>query len=410
MTGSAEIAAPKTVNEPAQYRSVPVGLFSLAVGVIITNLFAPQTLVGLMATSLGLATSASGFIPMISLIGYSAGLFFAVPLADLIENRRLVLLMLAGVGLSAAGISVSSSVPLVLFLLFTLGAASSTIQVLLPAAAAMTAPEHRGKVIGDIMSGLMVGILLSRPLASFLAGTWGWRSYYVASALATVLLAFILAKGLDRRQPIKTKDYFGLIASLWHLFASESVLRKRALTAAIVMAAFNLFWTTIVFVLGSAPFHLGQHGVAIFALVGAGGALVTPIVGRLADKGRSRQVTYVAHIVLIGGFCLAAWGGLAHGMPSFVLFAALGLSAVMLDVGVLGDQTVGRYLINQLKPEARGRINAIFVGIFFVGGAVGSALASLLWSHGGWLALCGGGVATGVLAFIAHHFMQSEGR
>ena len=404
---SAETAPTDTVTDSQEFRAVPVTLFSIAVGVIITNLFAPQTLVGLMAASFGLPASSSGFLPMITLVGYSAGLFFLVPLADLVENRRLVLRMLTCVGLSAAGISVTTNVQWLAVLLFVLGASSSAIQVLLPAAAAMTAPQNRGKVIGDIMSGLMVGILLSRPIASFLAGTWGWRSFYVASALATALLAFVLAKGLDSRKPVGTKkSYWVLITSLWHLFATEKVLRNRAVTAAIVMAAFNLFWTTIVYVLEKAPFALGQHGVALFALVGAGGAVVTPIIGRLADKGRTKQVTYVAHIVLIGGFGMAAWGGLASNIPVFLLLAILGVGAVMLDVGVLGDQTVGRYLINQLQPEARGRINAIFVGIFFIGGAVGSAASGMLWSYGGWAALYGGGVITGLLAFVVHHFAR----
>ena len=388
---------------------VPVTLFAISVAVIITNLFAPQTLVGLMASSFGLTTALSGFVAMVSLLGYSAGLFFIVPLADLVENRRLVLLMLGTASLCAVGVIIAPNIATLFSLLFVLGAACSAIQVLIPSAAAMAAPEKRGQVLGDIMSGLMVGILLSRPIASLLASRWGWQGFYVASAVAIAVLCLTLAYRLPVRRPAATTSYWGLIASLWKLFSGEPVLRKRSITAAIVMAAFNIFWTSVVFVLGAAPFHLGQKGAAIFALVGAGGAFFTPMVGRWSDKGWGERVTSIAHVVLIAGFAVAALGGIALSLPSYILLACLGLSAVALDVGVLGDQTVGRYQINLLRPEARGRINAIFVGIFFIGGAVGSAAAGFLWSVGGWAAICMGGALSGLLAIVVHRTIPSRG-
>lgn len=378
---------------------VPVGLFALAVGVIIANLFAPQTLVGLMSESFGLRTSMSGLVAMISFLGYALGLFFAVPLADLVENRRLVLAMLATAVVSAACVPFAPNVTVLFALLFVLCAACSVNQVLVPAAAAMTVPEHRGRVIGDIMSGLMVGILLSRPIASFLAGIWGWQSFYFASAAAMAVLAVTLSVKLTGRTPGRTSSYMGLVGSMWQLFAGEPVLRHRSISAAIVMAAFNFFWTTIAYVLGGEPFHLGQKSIAVFALAGAGGAIVTPMVGRWSDRGLGKRVTAIGHVVIVLGFGLAAICGLARSAPTIVTLIGLGLGAVMLDVGVLSDQTVGRYLINLLRPDARGRINGIFVGVFFIGGAIGSAASALLWSHGGWGAVCAGGAALGALAF-----------
>lgn len=249
----------------------------------------------------------------------------------------------------------------------------------------------------------MVGILLSRPIASFLAEVWGWKGFYVGSAVALAALAFLLAARLPERRPVQPARYGALIGSLWHLLRQEPVLRQRAITAAIVMAAFNLFWTSIVYVLGAEPFHLGQGGIAIFALAGAGGAIFTPFFGRFADKGWSRRVTMAAHLVLIVGFGVAAWAGTAPlGVAVPLLLGGLVVSAILLDFGVLGDQTIGRYLINQLRPEARGRINALFVGVFFVGGAAGSAASGLLWSLGGWSAICAGGALLGALAFRAH--------
>jgi predicted MFS family arabinose efflux permease len=380
---------------------VPVLLFALSAGVMITNIFAPQTLVSLLVTAFHLDLSSGGLIAMISLLGYAAGLCFLVPLADLVENRRLVLQMLTAAALSAAGILFAPNAVTFLILLFVLSASCSVIQVLVPTAATMAAPEHRGRVIGDIMSGLMVGILLSRPIASFLAGTWGWKAFYVFSCASTILLGLTLSIRLPKRVPGQNIGYRQLISSLWHLFRDEPVLRHRAISAAIVMGAFNFFWTTIVYVLQSAPFEMGQKSIALFALVGAGGAIVTPFVGRWSDQGLGRRVTNVAHIVLMVGFVLAAASGLVTTVPTFLMLIGLGLSALLLDMGVLSNHTVGRYMINLLKPEARGRINAIFVAVFFVGGAIGSALSGMLWTLGGWGAVCAGGVVLGLVAVIS---------
>jgi predicted MFS family arabinose efflux permease len=337
---------------------------------------------------------------MISLVGYSAGLFFSVPLADLAENRRLIAGMLVCASLCAAGVVIVPSAVVLFPLLFVLGASCSVIQILIPTAAAMTAPEQRGRVLGDIMGGLMVGILLSRLVASFLAGLWSWKGFYVASAISSALLCATLAIRLPERRPAANITYGALIASLWQLLGDEPVLLKRSIMAAIVMAAFNIFWTSIVYVLGAFPFHLGQHDVAAFALVGGGDAIFTPIIGRMADKGFGQRVTNFAHLVLVLGFGVAALGGRAYSLPTFMLLGFLGLSAVTIDIGVLSNHTVGRTMINLLRPEARGRINGIFVGIFFLGGAVGSASAGMLWSMGGWAAICAGGAVCGLLSFV----------
>jgi predicted MFS family arabinose efflux permease len=393
---SAAVAQPATVAQRA-----PVLLFTITVAVLITNLFGPQTLVGLMAAHFGLSTAASGTMAMVSTIGYSVGLFFIVPLADLIENRRLIITMLACASLCAIGVILAPNAYVLFPLLFVLGACCTVIQILMPTAAAMTEPAQRGRVLGDIMGGLMVGILLSRPAASFLAGVWDWKGFFVASAICSALLFATLAIRLPERRPPTSLTYGALIGSLWELLRNEPVLLKRAIMAAIVMAAFNIFWTSIVFVLNAAPFHFEQHGIALFTLVGAGGAVVTPLVGRMADKGYGQRATNIAHIVLILGFGVAAIGGLVYSLPIYLLLGCLGLSAITLDVGVLGNHTVGRQMINMLSPEARGRINALFVGIFFLGGAIGSTAASMLWVTGGWATVCLGGAMCGLLSFIA---------
>jgi len=375
-------------------------LFAIAVGVIVTNLFAPQTLTGLIGPSLGLTATAGGLVAMATLLGYAAGLFLLVPLADLAENRSLVVRMLAGAAVAASIAAVTPTAMTLLVVLFVLGAACSAIQILVPIAASMAPPERRGRAIGDVMSGLMIGILLSRPLASLIADAFGWRAFYCVSAVTLSLIAAVLGWRLPRRQPQATGNYPALIVSLWHLLRDESVLRRRALTASLAMAAFSLFWSAVALRLARAPFDFDQRAIALFALVGAVGAAVTPLVGWAGDRGWSRATTVAAHAAIVAAFALAAWGGApARGAP-LVPVILMGASAILLDVGVTGDQTLGRRAINLLAPAARGRLNGLFVGLFFLGGGIGSALAGLAAISGGWLLVCLIGAAFGVAALL----------
>jgi predicted MFS family arabinose efflux permease len=374
-------------------------LFAVSVGIIVTNVFAPQTLIGLIGPAFGLTTAGSGLIATATLLGYAAGLFLLVPLADLVENRWLIVRMLACAAACAGLVALAPTATTLLATLFLLGAACAAIQILVPIAASMAPPEHRGRVIGDIMSGLMAGILLSRPLASGIADGFGWRAYYAASGVAMGLLTLVLALRLPRRQPAGRIGYGALIASLWHLLRAEPVLRSRALTASLVMAAFSVFWTAVALRLAQPPFDLGQRGIALFALVGAGGAAVTPIFGRAGDRGWTRPATIACHITIVIAFAVAAWGGSDATSPVLSL-VLLGASAVLLDVGATGDQTLGRRAINLLRPEARGRLNGLFVGLFFLGGAVGSALAGLAWAAGGWSLVCLIGAGFGLAALV----------
>lgn len=388
-------------QRPAALSGPLTALFATAVGVIVTNLFAPQTLVGLIGPSLGLEAAANGLVAMATLLGYAAGLFLLVPLADLFENRGLVVRML-GCSIIAAGLAaLAPSGAALLVILFALGASCSAIQVLVPIAASMAPPDRRGQVIGDVMGGLMVGILLSRPIASLVADAWGWRVFYAISAVAMALPTALLAMWLPRHKPMGQTSYPALIASLWRLLRSEPVLRQRALTASLVMAAFSVFWTAVALRLVQSPYGLDQRGIAVFALAGAGGAIVTPLAGRAGDRGWTRPATVGCHLLLIAALALAVSAEFVQVPFSWMPLALMIVSAVLLDIGVIGDQTLGRRAINLLRPEARSRMNGLFVGLFFVGGAVGSAAAGVAWASGGWPMTCAAGVVFGIAALIA---------
>ncbi len=376
-------------------------LFAVATGIIVTNLFACQTLVATLAVSFGFPPAYGSLVAMATLLGYATGLFFLVPLADLTENRTLVLRMLTCGAATALAASLTSSGWVFTALLFLLGSACSCIQILVPIAASMAPPEQRGRVIGNVMSGLMVGILLSRPVAGVVADTWGWRSFYQISSAAMMLLVCLLWKFLPERRPVGSLPYTALIASLWQLLRDEPVLRSRAFSAAMVMASFSLFWTAVALRLTTSPFNLDPNDIAIFALVGAGGAAVTPLVGRLGDRGHGRVVKIISHILVIIAALLALRADSTHTASPWPALLLLGLAAIVLDIGTTGDQTLGRRDINLLRPEARGRLNGIFVGTFFLGGALGSALAGAAWSFGGWELVCLCLAGFGFLALLA---------
>ncbi|MFB5154107.1 MFS transporter [Burkholderia orbicola] len=401
------------MNCPANRCSAPVSLavaappalstgmtlfFAATVGVIVMDLFAAQPLTGPISADLHLPPGLTGLVAMLPQLGYAAGLALLVPLVDLLENRRLIVATLAvcAAALALPAFTQSGTV----FLLATLaaGAASSVIQMLVPMAASMAPEAQRGRAVGNVMSGLMLGILLSRPLASLIAGSAGWRAFYLLAALADAAIAVVLALRLPARTPSITASYRALLASMGRLLADEPVLRRHALSAALAMAAFSAFWTAVGLRLAQPPFALDLHGIALFAFAGASGAIVTPLAGRAGDRGHGPAAQRLAHGTMLAalvvlGVAGAGWFGFDAHAHRGVALALLAGGAALLDAGVIVDQTIGRRAINLLNPAARGRLNGLFVGLFFVGGALGAALAGSAWAWGGWSAVCGVGFA-----------------
>ncbi|RQT54538.1 MFS transporter [Burkholderia cepacia] len=386
--------------------------FAATVGVIVMDLFAAQPLTGPISADLHLPPGLAGLVAMLPQLGYAAGLVLLVPLVDLLENRRLIVATLAACAAALALPAFTRSGTVFLLATLVAGGASSVIQMLVPMAASMAPEAQRGRAVGNVMSGLMLGILLSRPLASLIAGSAGWRGFYLLAALANAAIAVVLALCLPSRTPSITAGYRALLASMGHLLADEPVLRRHALSAALAMAAFSAFWTAVGLRLAQPPFGLDLHGIAWFAFAGASGAIVTPLAGRAGDRGHGPAVQRIAHSTMLVALALlgiagAGWFGFdAHAHRGLAL-ALLAGGAALLDAGVIVDQTIGRRAINLLNPAARGRLNGLFVGLFFIGGALGAALAGSAWAWGGWSAVCGVGFA---FAGAAAVFGRSAGR
>jgi predicted MFS family arabinose efflux permease len=385
----------------------PVRLFALATGVIVQGLYVAQPLVGDIAAALQLPAVLVSGVATLALFGYALGLFLLVPLCDLLESRRLVLGTLAINALAMLAAALPTPAPAFLAASLLAGMSATAIQMLIPMAAAMTSEAQRGRVIGNITGGMMLGIMLARPLASTIGGWLGWRASYATLAAAVALLTLLLARTLPRLPPPQRVRYRVLLASLFHLWRAEPVLRRHAILVALCFGAFSAFWGLVALRLAAAPFGLGAGGIALFALAGVGGALSAPLAGRLGDAGKAGIASHAAHACVVVAMLLAWFGGRlsAAPEPGLVVLVAAG---VLLDAGTIGALTLGRREVNLLRPEARGRINGLYTGVFFLGGAAGSALAGLAWARAGWPGVCWLGLALGLTA-LAHGVRPARG-
>ncbi|WP_379155861.1 MFS transporter [Paenibacillus sp. sgz5001063] len=370
-------------------------LLAAACGLIVANLYYAQTLVGPISEATHLSSGAAGLIVTLTQIGYVIGLLFVVPLSDIIENRRLTAISLSVVVVALVAATFAPNAPLFLGASLLIGLGSVAAQILVPYASYLASDEHRGRVVGNVMSGLLLGIMFARPLASFISGLWGWHAIFAISAVVIALLTILLSRVLPERQPVPAMNYGGLIRSLGTLLKSTPVLRRRAMYQASLFGAFSLFWTTVSLRLAD-TYHLSQQGIALFALAGVAGAVAAPIAGRWADRGWTRPLTGLAFGLAAAAFLLAY----LFQSDSKVTLGLLVAGAIILDMGVSGNLVLGQRAIYSLGSEARGRLNGLFMAIFFIGGAIGSSLGSWSYAYGGWGLTTLIGLMLPVLAFL----------
>jgi len=360
---------------------------------MVANLYYSQALIGLIAPAIGLAPRMAGLVVTLTQLGYGSGLLFIVSLADLVENRQLAFVMLSGVVISLIGVATSTSASTFLVFSFLTGFCCVGAQILIPFAAHLASDETRGRVVGNIMGGLVAGIMLARPAASLLAASFGWRAIFWVSAAGMVALGVLLSRVLPERRPRTTLHYGQILLSTVRLLVTQPVIRRRAAYQATLFASFNLFWTATPLFLAQ-RFGFGQRGIALFALAGAGGALAAPIAGRLADRGYIHVGTAGALAAAILAFLVAGWSGVAGTL--IVLAAA----AILLDGATQFNQVTSQRVIYSIDPAARGRITSIFMTCVFIGGATGSSLAPVALINGGWLGISLTGAAMVTAAFL----------
>ncbi len=372
-----------------------VYLLAGACGLIVANLYYAQPLVGPISEATGISAGSSGLIVTMTQLGYAVGLLFLVPLSDLLENRRLVvtILVIAVVGMLTASIAKN---PYLFFAAAALiGLGSVAAQVLVPFAAHLAPAEQRGKIVGNVMSGLLLGIMLARPAASLITGIWGWQAVFLISSAIMAVLMLLLSLQLPKRKPLPKDNYSAIVKSLWHIFKTTPVLRRRSLYQAALFGSFSLFWTVVPQVL-SQHFGLTLKEIALFGLAGVAGAVAAPIAGRLADKGWSKRLTGLAFVIAALAFILTH---VLQGNKTISLMIFCG-AAILLDMAVSGNLVLGQQAIYGLGDEIRGRLNGVFMAVFFVGGAIGSALGGWAYARGSWGAASVIGMSLPVLALL----------
>ena len=387
--------APGAANPDAP---APMGLatsllFAVACGALAGNIYYAQPLVALIGEAMGLSASTESLIFTTVQLGYAIGLLFLVPLGDLFENRKLILALMALNVVSLAGLALAPGLSMLFAMLFLVGITSTGAQVIVPLAANLAPAARRGQVVGNVMTGLFVGVLLARPVSSFLADHFGWRGVFVFSAVVIAGLAAWSVFAIPRRAPQGKHAYFRLIGSLAGLMATQPVLRRRAAYQTAMFGVFTVFWTASPIVLlrqGYSPSH-----IAFFALAGVSGVFAAPLAGRLADRGHVRPGTAVAFCLAIVTFALA-W--VSHANFWVLMFAG-----VLIDFGVQGNMVLSQREIYQLDESIRGRLTSAYMTTFFLGGAAGSALTSPILETYGWTGIClfGGLVPLAAFAYFA---------
>lgn len=355
-------------------------LMSVATGLAVASNYYAQPLLDTIANAFSLSASSAGFIVTAAQLGYAAGLLFLVPLGDMFERRTLIVTMTL---LSAGGMLItatSQSLGMMILGTALTGLFSVVAQILVPLAATLASPEKRGKVVGTIMSGLLLGILLARTVAGLLATLGGWRTVYWVATVLMVLMALALWRGLPRVKQENHLNYPQLLGSVFQLFTQDKLLRTRALLGCFTFANFSILWTSMAFLLAAPPFNYSEGVIGLFGLAGAAGALGARPAGGLADKGKAHLTTTVGLLLL-----LLSWGAIWYGHLSVL---ALIIGILVLDLTVQGVHITNQTVIYRVKPDARNRLTAGYMTSYFVGGAAGSLLSASAWQHAGWSGVC----------------------
>ena len=359
---------------PARLRRVMLVL-AVACGMAVANIYYAQPLLAPIAGAFGTSQGSTALVITLTQLGYALGMVLLLPLGDLLENRALAsrTLLVTAAALLGAGLSPDFGMFLTMSVL--VGMTSVVAQILIPFAAHLAPEQDRGKVVGTVMAGLLLGILLARTVSSLVAAAWGWRTIYLVSAVLMVALSVLLARMLPRRHPDHTSGYPQLMLSILRLAREEPALRRRALCQALMFGAFSCFWTSVAFEL-IRRHHLGQVGIGVFALVGAAGAAAAPLAGRLGDRGHGHVGSGAALALAVVAMVLADLGA-----GSLLLLA---LAGVLLDLAVQSHQVFSQREIYGLRADARARVNTVFMTSVFLGGAVATGTSGAVHDVYGW--------------------------
>lgn len=388
---------------PGPRRTSPHAITVLAVtaGVAISNIYYNQALLGSIRGSFPNDASWIGAVPAATQIGFALGMLLFSPLGDRIDRRHLIMWQAAGVCCALLVAALSKSLAVLIGASFMVGVFATMAQQAGPFAAELAPPAQRGYAVGLVMSGLLIGILLARTAAGFVGEYLGWRMVFGAAIAVMIALALVIYYALPASRPTSTLPYPKLLASLWQLTAELPGLRMAALTGAFLFAAFSVFWSVLALLLAGEPFHFGPREAGLFGIAGVTGALAAPWAGKLADlRGSGTPIRLAIALVALSFVILMI-------SPTSIIGLVLGV--IVLDVGLQMMQTPNQTCVFALRPEARSRLNTVYMVCYFTGGAIGSAAGSFAWQRFHWTGVCVAGLVFSMLAAFSHGRNEAEG-
>ncbi len=379
-------SSPATHSHPAMTRGLTL-LFAVAAGAAVGNLYWAQPLLEAIAGDLHASAAAAGWLVTATQIGYAIGILLVVPLGDVVDRRRLTVLMMLASAVVLVACALAPSFAFLLVALCLLGITTIAGQILTPLAGDLARDADRGRIVGTVVAGILTGILASRTISGLVAGLGGWRAVYAAAAVAVVVLAGLVWRALPPLAPKARVSYSNLLASVGAVVVRERPVRWTLALSTAGFATFTLFWTSLTFLLAGPPFNYPVSAIGLFGLIGIAGAVTAQRAGRLHDRGWSLPATGIAWALVLASFVIAAFSGASVWMLVAVVF--------LLDVAIQGQNVLNQSRLLALSHEARSRLNTAYVTANFIGGAIGSAVAALLWSAGGWTAIAIAGIVLG---------------
>ncbi|EQC01816.1 MFS transporter [Photorhabdus temperata] len=369
-----------------------IALMAIATGLVVASNYYAQPLLDTIALQFNLTASEAGFIVTSAQLSYAVGLIFLVPLGDMFERRSLIvsMTMLAAVGLLIT--AMSQNIWQMLLGTALTGLFSVVAQVLVPLAATLALPHQRGKAVGIIMSGLLLGILLARTISGAMTTLGGWRTIFWVASILLVILSLTLWRCLPRYKQVTTLNYCQLLGSIAKLVATTPLLRVRAILGALTFANFSLLWTSMAFLLSAPPFNYSEGIIGLFGLVGAAGALMATKTGQLVDKGKGSLTTSIALVLLF-----LSWIPIGFAKESLIGFL---IGILLLDTAVQGVHVTNQSTIYRIMPEARNRLTSAYMTCYFIGGALGSLVSGYAYKHSGWYGVAAAGMTICIISLI----------
>ena len=377
-------------------------LMAVICGVSVANLYYIQPLEAQIAAAFRISQNAAGIAAMLTQVGYALGLLLFVPLGDMAERKAVILRMLILVAASLLIAGWSPNYAVLLTAMFAIGLTTIVPQLIVPYAAQLARPQEQGKIIGDVMSGLLIGILLSRTFSGFMGAAVGWRTVYFFAAGLIVLLAVVVRFRFPKREAEAQMPYFKLLASMPGLIKSQRTLRESAFNGFFMFGSFSAFWTSLIFLLETPHYHMGEREAGLFGLAGVAGALAAPLVGKAADRKSPRFTVGIGAILSTAAYLFfTAFGYRIWGLV---------VGVIVLDLGNQCGQVSNMTRVQALGNRTRSRNNTVYMFSYFIGGAAGSFLGTLCFQHFGWGGVCGVGLAFQLMALLIHFFVYRGGR